>query len=267
MKVRKAGAKIKSFLFALLMLSVVTALFLLFTNKYFFKVKNIVISENEKYSYDKILAASGIVLGEELYGINIEQAKNNIKEILPYTETVNIKRILPSTVNIEIKTAKGILGIKLGGDYYIISDNFMIVEKIKLIGTGIIRSEFRPPPGVITFETDTVKKCYLGEKIEFFDGDIYDFLYEIISLHKENEEVFLRITDINIMNKFKVVMNYENKFMVNFGIFENISSKILNSFEIIDRLPDYAKGIIDMTDDKSASFTYDENVSILYMTK
>jgi hypothetical protein len=266
MKIRKAGAKIKNFLFAVLTLAFVAAVFLFFTNKYFFKVKNIEINENERYSYDEILQASSIVLGEELYGIDANQSKNNIKDILPYTETVNIKRIPPSTVNIEIETAKGFFGINFGGDYYIISENFKIVEKIKIIGNKAAESDFYPPDGIITFETDTVKKCYFGEEIEFFDSDIYDLLKEILQIREKNEKAFSRITAIDVTNKFKVVMNYSNKIMVNFGVFENISSKILNSFEIIDRLPDYAEGIIDMTDNKAVSFTYDENVFMLYKT-
>ena len=72
------------------------------------------------------------------------------------------------------------------------------------------------------------------------------------------------ITGIDVKNKFRVNMNYDDKYFVKFGIFENISPRILNSFEIIDRLPDYAEGIIDMTDSKVASFTYHENVSMLY---
>jgi len=264
MKIRKTGTKIKTFLFAALTLAVVTAVFLFFTNKYFFKVKNIEIDENEKYTYDEILKASGITPGVELYAVDAKQTEKNIRELLPYTKTVSVKRIPPSTVSINIETAAGLFGINLGGDYYIISDKFKILDKIKVIGRENAELEFSPPEGIITFDTDTIKKCYLGEKIEFFDNDIYNFLEEIVLLREGNEKAFSRINCIDVKNKFKVSMNYENKFIVNFGIFENISSKILNSFEIINRLPDYAEGIIDMTDDKAASFTYEENVFMLY---
>jgi hypothetical protein len=73
-----------------------------------------------------------------------------------------------------------------------------------------------------------------------------------------------QIRSIDIKNKFKVGMNYGDKFSVNFGVFDNIASKILNSFEIINQLPDYAEGIIDMSDGKVASFRYDENVVKVY---
>lgn len=269
MKIRKAGAGIKNFLTAVFVLAVVTAVFLFLTNQYFFKIKNINISDNDKYSYDEILKASGIAMGEELYGIDLKQARTNIKEMLTYAENVNITQIPPSTVNIDIKTENGFFGVMLGGDYYIISQNFRVIDKIRIVGNGISESDFVPPEGIITFETDSIKKCYVGQKIEFSDSDISDFLKDIsefFSDKKENKNSSMvsAINNIDITNKFKVVMNYGDRFLIRFGIFENISAKIPNAFEIINELPDYAEGIIDMTEGKTASFRYDENISELY---
>lgn len=266
-KTNKSGAKIKSFLTVVFVIVVAAAIFVLFTNKYFFVIGNINISENEKYSRDEImeiLNANGIVQGGALYGVNINQVEENIKEIFTYAGSVNISRFPPSTLNVELKTERGLLGIFLGGDYYIVSDSFRVVDKIKIVGSGISESEFVVPEGIITFRTNAVKKCYIGKKIEFSDGDVYEFLEEIVRLYRDNEEAFSCITGIDITNKFKVVMNYEDKFLVKFGIFENISPKIFNSFAVIENLPYYAEGIIDMTDSKAASFTYDENVPKLY---
>ncbi|MCL1859866.1 MAG: FtsQ-type POTRA domain-containing protein [Oscillospiraceae bacterium] len=267
LKMRKAGAKIKNFLIAVFVLVLVTIIFLFFTNQYFFKIKNINISENGKYSYEEILKASGISMGEELYGIDVKKAKTNIKEMLTYAESVNITRLPPSTVNIEIKTEQGFYGIILGGDYYIVSEKFRVIDKIKIISNGVAESDFESPEGVITLETDAIKKCYLGEKIEFSDEDIFNFLKDIIAFFKNNKDNAGSISEINnidIINKFNVVMNYGDRFLVRFGLFENIESKILNTFEIINELPDYAEGIIDMTEEKTASFRYDENVAKLY---
>lgn len=268
-KIKKTGSGIKRFLLAMFIVAAVLTVFLYFTNKYFFVIENIniIINENEKYSGDEImeaLRANGVVSGAELYGIDADKIKENIKENFTYIESIDISRIPPSTVNIDIKTEQGLFGIFFGGDYYIISENFKVAEKIKIVGSKTPETEFKPPENIITLETYDIKKCYIGNKIEFFDADIIDFLKEIAKLHENNKDAFSRIISIDVTNKFKVAMNYENKFLVNFGIFENISSKIFNSFEIIENLPNYAEGIIDMTESKAASFTYDENISKLY---
>jgi len=268
MKVRKISGIIKSFLITVLILAAIIALLWFFlVSKYLCLIENIAISENEKYSYDEILKASGIVTGEELYNIDLKKAKENIKAILTYAETVNITRIFPSTLSIDVKTDKGFFGIMLGGDYYIVSKSFKVIDKIKVVGNGIAESEFDPPEGVITFETNAIKKCYIGEQMEFSDADIYDFLKDIAGLFDSDCDMISMISSIDITNKYKVVMNYSDKFFVRYGIFENITPRILNSFEIIKNLPDYAEGVIDMADIKPASFRYDENVSELYRSR
>ena len=266
-KLKRVGVGIKNFLLVVFILLFATVIFFLLMNSYFFRVRDVSISENDKYTYDEILQASGIVLGDELFGINVKKIKENLRGMLTYAETVNVKQIPPSTVSIDIKTEKGFFGIILGGDYYIISKSFKVIDKIKIAGSGIDESEFRPPEGIITFETDTVIKCYVGEKIEFSDKDISDFLKSISEMFEEENyyEMLSVIIGVNIKNKFKVEMNYSDKFLVRFGIFENIASKILKSFEIINQLPDYAEGVIDMTSSGNLmSFNYDESVSELY---
>jgi len=250
---------------AIFFLIAAAAVILIFTNGYFFKANNIIINENNRYSYEQILQASGIVPGGELYGINIKQARTNIKEILTYTDSVKITQRPPSTLKIDITTEDGLFGIMLGGDYYIISENMRVVEKIKVVGSGIYN--FAPPENIITFATHDIQKCYLGEKMEFSDNDIYDFLKEMAKFQRENKNMhpdMPKISSIDITDKFRVTMNYEDRFLVKFGIFENISPKILNSYEVINRLPDYAGGLIDMIDGKAASFTFHEDILMLY---
>jgi hypothetical protein len=209
------------------------------------------------------LEASGISEGEELYGINVKKTESKIKEKLTYTKDVNITRVPPSTLNIDIKTEKGFFGIIIAGDYYIISKNFRVMDKIKIAGNETAgfagRDDFE---GIVTLEINEIKKCYIGEKIEFSDDDIYSFLKDITELFgKDDSGKFSVIKNINITNKFKVTMNYGDRFLVKFGIFENVTPKILNVFEIIKELREDDEGIIDITEGKTASFKYVENIS------
>jgi len=266
-KKERKSKKAKRFMAVFFTIAALCAAFL-FTNQYFFKANNIIIGENDRYSYDEILQASGISPGDELYGINTSRVKTNIKEILTYTDSVKITRIPPSTLKIDITAENGMFGIMLGGDYYIISENMRVVEKIKVVGSGGIY-DFKPPENIITFATHDIKKCYLGEKMEFSDNDIYDFMKEIAKFLKEEADKNTRpdmpkIRSMDITDKFRVTMNYEDRFLVKFGLFENISPKILNSYEVISRLPDYAGGLIDLTDSKAASFTFHEDILMLY---
>jgi hypothetical protein len=59
-------------------------------------------------------------------------------------------------------------------------------------------------------------------------------------------------------------MNYGDRFLVKFGIFENITPKILNVFKVINELGENDEGIIDTTDGKTFSFKYVENAANLF---
>ena len=265
MIIKKIGKIIKNFFITFIIIIILTVVFFLFAGDYFFKTENIIITGTDMYSYEEILEVGGIIPGGGLLGIDSVKAKKNIKNTFAYIESVKIKKKLPSTVNIELKTGAGLFGIMLGGDYYIITSNFTVAEKIKLRSAKISASDFVPPEGIITIEADAVRKCRIGEVILFSDADIYDFLKEIALLYVSgNKNSIESITGIDIKNKFKVTMNYGDKFLVRLGIFDNISLRILNSLEIIEQLPTYAKGIIDITDSKAASFTPEGNIPEIY---
>jgi hypothetical protein len=266
-KKRKKGetrVKIINILFTVFLIAVILVLGFFLACKYLFKVENISIKTDGRYSDEEILKASGIKVGQELYGFDVGQAKENIKDTLTYSDSVIIYRRLFSTVCIEVKTEEGFFGILLGGDYYIISKSFRVVDRIKVVGNNGAGSEFKPPAGIITVETYEIRKCYMGEKIEFKDDDIFDVLKDITELADDNIEMISSLNCIDIKNKFKVYMNYQDRLLLRFGVFENISAKLLNSFEVITQIPDDAEGIIDMTNEKMASFRYEENALKLY---
>lgn len=229
-------------------------------NLYIFKVKNwtVVLSEDNLYSQENIIKASGIEEGAELFGFDKRLAENNIKKELAYVESVSILRIPPFTVRIAVKTDEAAFGFTLGGDYYIISEKFRVAEKI-----SINNREQRDfvPPGVVNIVTDDVKKCFVGETIEFADEDILDFLKELLRLIKENEDAEM-ISSVNIKDKFDVVMNYSDLYLVKFGVFENIYSKALGSFAVINEVSERGlTGIIDISEEKIAPFTPDGNIT------
>jgi hypothetical protein len=257
-KARAKHSKSKKVLIFLLAFIIIAGVLLIVTNRYIFKVKNWLVGENEVYTREEIIKASGIEEGTELYGFDAGLAEENMRKNLAYAESVSIIRLPPWTVKIDIKTDKAMFGMMLGGDYYILSEKFRVAEKIGVNGV----EDFKPPPGVVTIAADNVKKCFVGERAEFEDEDIEYFLRELMDLIKENERASV-ISSVNIKDKFNVVMNYSDMFLVKFGVFENIYLKALNSFEIIDGylLERNQTGIIDVSDEKTGSFSLEDNIS------
>ncbi len=68
----------------------------------FFRVEQVTVSGNQRYTQEEIIAASGIQLGDNLYSRNKVRIDQNIRTTLPYIGDLTINRALPSTIQITV---------------------------------------------------------------------------------------------------------------------------------------------------------------------
>lgn len=68
----------------------------------FFRVEQVVVTGNKRYTQEEIIAASGIQLGDNLYSLNKVHIDQNIRTTLPYIGDLTINRSLPSTIVITV---------------------------------------------------------------------------------------------------------------------------------------------------------------------
>ncbi len=89
------------FLFKLLcVLALVTALTVGAT--VFFRVEYVEVTGNSRYTQEEVAAASGIQIGDNLYGMNKNAAARQVRQTLPYVEELSIWRSLPNKVFIKV---------------------------------------------------------------------------------------------------------------------------------------------------------------------
>lgn len=256
----KKRSALKKFLFIFVLSAATVAAFLFLASRYIFKIAKFEINDSYRYSDTEILAAGGLSEGMELYAIPVSQTEQYIKENLPYVKSAKLIKIPPSTLRINITLEKGVLGTKLGGDYYILSENFRVLEKISateepeknIIGRLIADD-------IIIFKTNSVKECYVGKDIKFQDSDISDFLSEVLEVVEEYQINGI-IREIDITNKFAVTMNCSDRFLVKIDSFEDIGQKILSSILMINDLYEDDKGKLERIDDKVWSFIPDDKI-------
>jgi len=69
----------------------------------FFQVEQIEVSGNRRYSQEEIVAATGIVAGDNLFRMNKFAIQDRVKEEMPYIEDILIRRKLPSTITVAVE--------------------------------------------------------------------------------------------------------------------------------------------------------------------
>jgi len=68
----------------------------------FFRVETVAVSGNSRYTEEDVVSASGIELGDNLYGLNKVKVSEQLRQQLPYVGEVTIRRALPSTIVIAV---------------------------------------------------------------------------------------------------------------------------------------------------------------------
>ena len=95
----------------------------------FFRVDEIVVTGQNRYTAEEIREASGVELGSNLYLLNKYDIARNITRQLPYIEDIRVNRKLPDALVIEVHESGRPFAVVQEGSAWLISSNGKIVEQ------------------------------------------------------------------------------------------------------------------------------------------
>lgn len=111
---------------------------LIFGISIFFKVEKVTVAGNQKYTSGEILEASGIQVGDSLFGLNEAKISSNIMGTLPYVGSVRVGIKLPNTVKIEIEELEVVYSVEAeDGSWWFLRSDGVIVEKTNNADAGL----------------------------------------------------------------------------------------------------------------------------------
>ncbi len=128
-KKKKSGFRI--YIFMAFALFFATA-FYLATNKYFM-IEDILVSGNNKYANEEIIACSQIKKGDNLFKIKPKRIKQNLIDKYEYIQDVNVKITFPTAVILQIKQAEPYALFKDKDDFLLISENGRVLERTNVL--------------------------------------------------------------------------------------------------------------------------------------
>ncbi len=236
--------KLKRTLFYLVLIVAFCAIFFTLWFTVLFKVRNIEVEGNSRYTADEIIKASGITEGENIYGIDKADIENRLKNRLVYVDSVEIDRNLPSTVNIKLVEKRPVLYSNLYGDNYLVTDDLSVIERNNDTATD----------GLILLEAGDVKRCFAGETLEYCDSRMADCVKTMYTV-LENYGLADEITSFTMKNRFDISVCYDNRIDIYFGTMDNIDVKVRFFVGILEHLYADDKGKLDISNIKEASFS------------
>lgn len=104
----------------------------------FFRVNQIVVTGNSRYSAQEIIDASGVESGDNLFLVNRPQTAQSILRQLPYVENAVPVHRLPDTVELHITECVPTAAIWSGGSWWLLDARGKLLEEGNSTITGAL---------------------------------------------------------------------------------------------------------------------------------
>ncbi len=221
---------------------------LIFVLGVFFQVHTIEVNGNSFYSDAEVAEASGVAEGDNLFFINRFSAASRIFAKLAYVEGVSIDRKLPSSLVIDIVESEAIACVETDNGIWAVDRTCKLLSKVSTEDAAALIQ-------VKGFEVDNPAQ---GEIIIIPGADanavsyLSDMLRQISALGLRQKIEYIDMTELG--NPF---FDYEGRFTVRMGAYENIPYKFQLLVAAVRGLQSGDCGTLDLSIDESAHLTYD----------
>lgn len=95
----------------------------------FFRVNQVVVTGNSRYSAQEIIAASGVEVGDNLFLVNRPQTAQSILRKLPYVENAVPVHRLPDTVELHITECAPAAAFRFEGSWWLLDARGKLLEQ------------------------------------------------------------------------------------------------------------------------------------------
>jgi len=208
----------------------------------FFRVDEIRVAGETRYTAEQVIRASGISQGDHLFLVNAESAARGIQRELPYIGQVEIRRRFPNRLEITVNETIPMAALRLETGYLILDRDARILERTET--TPLIRLiELYGLPEPISPREGTALN--LGEAEQDRLRYLRDILHVIATLGLSSQISTLDMTELHNPELF-----FDGRFTVRLGPNRNLRQKMDMLVGIIATMSDYDAGLIDLGPDQ-----------------
>ena len=198
-----------------------------------FKTEHIEVKGNKYYEDSMIIDLSGVQKGDNIFSATLFANTDKVTKTLPYIKDASIGFSIPDGLIITVHNREPYYSLKSGDDYFLVSEENRILEKID-----------EKPKGLMFIEAPKLKNADVGGYVKFDKERYTNAVEEIIScLHKNGYE---DITGISVKNINDITITYDNRIVIKLGLPDDLDYKIRTAFTIITKNldPNNAKTIM-----------------------
>ncbi len=213
----------------------------------FFKVDQIVISGNSRYTEAEILAATEVERGDNLILLDKYGIARRLYTDLPYITDVRINPKLPDVLMVEVTEARAVAALEENGNWWLISSGGKLLEMVDA-GTA---QDYLLLKGIGLQSPEVGGEISLGEESRLSTQRLLDLLSAM-----EERDMLNRADSIDAGEQDHLVLAYDGRFQVEMHYDADFDFKLNCLAAAIAELEPNETGIIRMTmkDDNEVRF-------------
>ena len=169
----------------------------------FFRVGEIQVVGNVRYTAEEIIAVTGVQTGKNLFSVDRAKLAREIRSRLPYVKTVSIRRALPDALIISVTEGEAVAAVPDGANWWLIDSAGKLLEMVPSADdypavSGI--SPLAPAVGtdLATAEEERARLGYLRETLAAL----------------EKNGLLDKLDSIDISEDYRVILSYDGRFTV-----------------------------------------------------
>ena len=217
---------------------VLTAVVIVIALTLFFKVDQITISGNSRYTQEEIVSLSGIKPGDNLILLDKYQIARKLYTQLPYITDVRIKRQLPDGLLIEVAETVPALAIESAGGWWLVSGGGKVLE----IAEMAVAQEFLVLRGMVA------EAPVIGQQLALSaEGNLStERLLELVAAFS-GRGMLERADYVDATDAAKLVIGYDARFDVELWYDADFDFKLDCLRSVVNELEPNETGVIRMT--------------------
>lgn len=183
---------------AVLILAAVAAACLIF-----FRVSQIEVLGNQRYSAQEITDIAGVKPGDNLFAVRGASISRELRSRLPYIRTVSVRRGLPNTLTITVTEGKALAAVAQGDSWWLLDEDGKLLEQASSPGSCAQVTGLTPlAPAVGTY-------LAAGEE----EQQRVAWLKELLSALEENG-LAQRLNSVDLSEDYRLTFVLDERFTV-----------------------------------------------------
>lgn len=207
----------------------------------FFNISKIYVNGNSHYTSEKIIEASGLEVGQNLFRLNKFKIIESLKAQLPYLDTVEIDRKLPVSININVTESQNFMCVPSGSGICLIDKNLKILNRVAIA-----------PEGLATVYGIKPTEIAVGSHLSCEEGKEQTLIELSTALYDSFGAG--NITSIDLTQVYDIKVRYQDRVDIKFGTLEGISEKVRLVAHVLSENSDSEHAEIDVSSGKLAYY-------------